>query len=64
MRETMSFVTSLGAFAPGMSTEPITRSESHDRAVEVERVGGRGLDAPLEVVVEVAAAAGCSCRRS
>ena len=28
MRETISFVTSFGAFAPGMSTEPMTRSEA------------------------------------
>ena len=49
----MSLVTSFGALAPGISTDPMTRSEVDDRAVEIERVGGRGLHPALEVVVEV-----------
>ena len=42
MRETMSFVTSFGAFAPGISTEPMTRSES-----TTARSRSSGLDAAV-----------------
>ena len=53
MRATMSFVTSLGAFAPGIEHRADHQVGVHDGAVEVERVGGGRLDAPLEVIVEV-----------